>query len=127
MFAFPAATDNLDGDDQGQHCLSSRSCFEPFVEALEVQMDFQSVCVSCRHLRGRHGFSKHTSDRVSGSKNLDEERRRAIGQNTLDIEVAVPSRIKEGHLDLVRHPGIHIKSPVVTQPVFKPKGVYVFR
>ena len=101
-------------------------------ESLYVEVRARVAEESCKNgLRfNRSAISKRTSDRLSGSKkNLDEERRRAIGLNTLDIELAVPSRIKEGHLDLVGYPGMHIKSPVVTEravfggvPVFKPKG-----
>ena len=101
-------------------------------ESLHVEVRARVAEESCKNgLRfNRSAISKRTSDRLSGSKkNLDEERRRAIGLNTLDIELAVPSRIKKGHLDLVGHPGMHIKSPVVTEravfggvPVFKPKG-----
>ena len=100
-------------------------------ESLYVETRARVAEESFKHgLRlNRAQISKRTSERVPGFKDTEKEFGKAIGHNTLDIELAVPSQTKEGHLDLVGYPGVHIKSPVVTEravfggmPVLKPKS-----
>ena len=79
----------------------------------------------------RAQINKRASARLSALQEGGQEAglRNAIGCNTVDIELAIPSCTKTGYLDLVGHRGLHIKSPVETQratfggvPVFKPNG-----